>query len=167
MTDLTGQSISRYNILERLGKGGMATVYKAFDTRLERHVAVKIIHSSAFPSEQLELILKRFEREAKTFAKLSHPNIVGIIDYGEYEGSPYLVMEFLPSGTLTQGLGTPIPWPEAVRLLLPTAPCNSPTNRGPSAATSNPTISSSASPASRCRPIMELRKSWQTRRSPI
>jgi raffinose/stachyose/melibiose transport system substrate-binding protein len=121
MSNLIGQSLGRYQILEQLGEGGMATVYKAFDTRLERDVAVKIIRRAAFPPEQLDRILKRFEREAKALAKLSHPNIVGVIDYGDYEGSPYLVMEFLPSGTLKDRLGKPIPWQEAARLLLPVA----------------------------------------------
>ena len=121
MSNLIGQSLGRYHILEQLGEGGMATVYKAFDTRLERDVAVKIIRRAAFPPEQLDRILKRFEREAKALAKLSHPNIVGVIDYGEYEGSPYLVMEYLPGGTLKQRLGKPIPWQEAARLLLPVA----------------------------------------------
>jgi serine/threonine protein kinase len=121
MSNLIGQSLGRYHILEQLGEGGMATVYKAYDTRLERDVAVKIIRRESFPPDQLERILKRFEREAKALAKLSHPNVVGVIDYGDYEGSPYLVMEFLPSGTLKQRLGKPIPWPEAVRLLLPIA----------------------------------------------
>jgi serine/threonine protein kinase len=121
MSNLIGQSLGRYHILEQLGEGGMATVYKAFDTRLERDVAVKIIRRAAFPPEQLDRILKRFEREAKALAKLSHPNIVGVIDYGDYEGSPYFVMEFLPSGTLKQQLGKPIPWREAARLLLPVA----------------------------------------------
>ncbi|MBN1439264.1 MAG: protein kinase [Anaerolineales bacterium] len=121
MPDLIGQALGRYHILERLGEGGMATVYKAFDTRLERFVAVKIIRRSAFPPEQLEPILKRFEREAKALAKLSHPNIVSVIDYGEHEGAPYLVMVFLPSGTLAHSLGRPIPWQEAARLILPIA----------------------------------------------
>jgi serine/threonine protein kinase len=121
VTNLIGQSLGRYHILEQLGEGGMATVYKAYDTHLERDVAVKIIRREAFPPEQLDRILKRFEREAKALAKLSHPNIVGVIDYGDFEGSPYLVMEFLPSGTLKQHLGKPIPWQEAARLLLPVA----------------------------------------------
>ncbi len=121
MANLIGQSLGRYHILEQLGEGGMATVYKAYDTRLERDVAVKIIRRAAFPPEQLERTLKRFDREAKALAKLSHPNIVGVIDYGEYEDSPYLVMEYLPSGTLQQHLGKPIPWQEAARLLLPVA----------------------------------------------
>jgi WD40 repeat protein/serine/threonine protein kinase len=121
MTNLIGQSLGRYHILEQLGEGGMATVYKAYDTRLERDVAIKIIRRGAFPPNQLERILKRFEREAKALAKLSHPNIVGVIDYGEYEDAPYLVMEYLPGGTLKQRIGKPIPWQEAIRLLIPVA----------------------------------------------
>ena len=121
MSDLIGQSLGRYHILEQLGEGGMATVYKAYDTRLERDVAIKVIRRGAFPPDELERMLKRFEREAKSLAKLSHPNIVGVIDYGEHEGSPYLVMEYLPGGTLKQRLGKPIPWQAAVRLLSPVA----------------------------------------------
>ena len=121
MTDLVGQSIGRYHILEQLGQGGMATVYKAYDTRLERDVALKIIRRGAFPPESLDRVLKRFEREAKALAKLSHPTIVKVHDYGEYEGSPYLVLEYLPSGTLKQKMGKPMPWQEAVRLLAPIA----------------------------------------------
>ncbi len=121
MPHLIGQSLGRYHILEQLGEGGMATVYKAFDTRLERDVAVKIIRRSAFSAEVLERMLKRFEREAKALSKLTHPNIVGVIDYGDYEGSPYIVMEYLPGGTLKQRLGKPIPWQEAARILLPIA----------------------------------------------
>ena len=88
MSDLIGQNLGRYHILEQLGQGGMATVYKAYDTRLEREVAIKVIRKGAFPPEQLERILKRFEREAKALARLSHPNIVKVLDYGEHEGAP-------------------------------------------------------------------------------
>lgn len=99
----------------------MATVYKAQDTTLERDVAIKVIRRSAFPPNQVERVLKRFEREAKSLAKLSHPNIVKVLDYGEYEGSPYLVMEYMPGGTLKQILtaraGAPVPWQDAARLL--------------------------------------------------
>jgi serine/threonine protein kinase len=121
MADLSGQYLGRYYLSERLGEGGMAVVYKAYDTRLERDVAIKIIRSAAFHEEELGQVLKRFEREAKSLAKLSHPNIVKVHDYGEHEGSPYLVMEYLPGGTLKKLLGKPIPWQEAVRLLLPVA----------------------------------------------
>ena len=121
MTDLFGQYLGRYYLSERLGEGGMAVVYKAHDTRLERDVAIKIIRRGAFPTDALDEVLKRFEREAKSLAKLSHPNIVKVHDYGEHEGSPYLVMEYMPGGTLRKLLGKPIPWQIALRLLLPVA----------------------------------------------
>ena len=118
MTSLIGQSLGRYHILEQLGEGGMATVYKAYDTHLERHVAIKVILTQ---KQHTERFLKRFKREARALAQLTHPNIVGIIDYGEYEGMPYLVMEYLPSGTLKQRLGKPIPYQEAAKMLAPIA----------------------------------------------
>jgi serine/threonine protein kinase len=121
MPNLSGQSLGRYHLLEQLGEGGMAVVYKAYDTRLEREVAIKVIRSGAFPADTLDEALKRFEREAKSLAKLSHPNIVKVHDFGEHEGSPFLVMEYLPGGTLKRLLGKPIPWQEAVRLILPVA----------------------------------------------
>ncbi len=121
MASLIGQSLGRYHILEQLGEGGMATVYKAYDTRLERDVAVKIIRKTAFSAEILERVLARFEREAKALAKLSHPNIVKVHDYGDHEGSPYLVLEYLPGGTLKQLLGKFIPWQSAIQLILPIA----------------------------------------------
>jgi serine/threonine protein kinase len=122
MQNIIGQSLGRYQILEQLGEGGMATVYKAYDTRLDRYVAIKVIRNDLFGPTLLERMLKRFEREAKALAKLSHPNIVKVLDYGEHNGAPYLVLEYLPGGTLKgQVMGRPIPWQEAVRLLLPIA----------------------------------------------
>ena len=117
MSELVGQSVDRYQIIEKLGQGGMATVYKAFDSRLERYVAIKFIRAEAIN----EVFLKRFEREAKALAKLSHPNIVKIHDYGSYDGMPYLVMEYLPGGTLRDKLGRKYTWQEAVELILPLA----------------------------------------------
>ncbi len=121
MPDLSGISIDRYHIIEPLGQGGMASVYKAYDTRLERNVAVKFIRRDAFSPEVLGNVLKRFDREAKSLAKLTHPNIVGIIDYGEHEGSPYLVMPYLPGGTLKQFFGKAMPIEKAAALLDPVA----------------------------------------------
>lgn len=121
MENLTGKYIDRYKILDLLGQGGMATVYKAYDARLEREVAIKIVRREAFPPEVLEDTLKRFEREAKSLARLSHPNIVKVLDYGEYEGSPFLVLEYLPGGTLVQKIGAPMFWKDALQLLLPVA----------------------------------------------
>lgn len=113
--------IGKYRVLEQIGEGGMATVYKAYDTQLEREVAIKMIRSSAFPMEGLQNVLKRFEREAKALARLSHTNIISVIDYGEHEGSPYLVMTYLPGGTMKQIMGHPMPWQDSARLLLPVA----------------------------------------------
>ena len=118
MADLIGQSLGRYHILEQLGEGGMASVYKAFDTRLEREVAIKVI----LPQKQhTDTFLRRFEREARTLAKLSHPNIVKVLDYGEQDGQPYLVMEYIPGGMLKKKMGKPMEFREAARLLLPVA----------------------------------------------
>ncbi len=121
MQNLRGQTIDRYHILEQIGEGGMAVVYKAYDTRLEREVAIKIIRKEAFPPEALDRIFKRFEREAKALARLAHPNIVKVHDYGEYEGSPYLVMEYQPGGTLKSMLGKPHPWNVVSKLMIPVA----------------------------------------------
>jgi serine/threonine protein kinase len=121
MPYLIGQSIGRYHILEQLGEGGMATVFKAYDNRLERDVAIKIIRVDQFAPAILEQVLKRFEREAKALGRLTHPNIVHVNDYGEYEGIPYLVMDYLPGGTLKQHPDKPMPWQEAVHLLIPIA----------------------------------------------
>jgi serine/threonine protein kinase len=121
MPDLVGQSIGRYHVVEELGTGGMATVYKVYDTRLERDAAIKIIRREVFSPEVMERMLKRFEREGKALARMMHPNIVSVYDYGEYEGSPYLVMAYISGGTLKERTGTPLPYKEAARILAPIA----------------------------------------------
>ena len=121
MTNLIGQSLGRYLILEQIGEGGMAVVYKALDTRLGRDVALKVIRTEKLTLETMGKTLKRFEREAKALAKLTHPNIVPVMDFGEYEGRPFLVMPYISGGTLKERLGRPIPWREAARLLVPIA----------------------------------------------
>jgi len=122
MSNLIRQTIGeRYKILEVIGKGGMATVYKGYDNRLERDVAIKVIRRKAFLPEEMDSLFKRFEREAKSVGRLSHPNIVDVIDYGDHEGVPYLVMVLVPGGTLKSRLGEPMPWREAIQLLLPIA----------------------------------------------
>lgn len=121
MSNIVGKSLGRYHILEQLGEGGMATVFKAYDTNLERDVAIKVIRTELFGSAVLERIMQRFTREARALAKLTHANIVHVYDHGEFEGSPYLVMQYVPGGTMKQWMGKPIPWQDAVRLLLPIA----------------------------------------------
>ncbi|MBN1310128.1 MAG: serine/threonine protein kinase [Anaerolineae bacterium] len=89
--------IGRYQIIEELGRGGMATVYHAIDPHFEREVAIKVL-----PREFLHdpTFHARFEREAKAIAGLKHPAIVPVYDFGEEEGQPFLVMAFLPGGSL-------------------------------------------------------------------
>ncbi|MBI9042860.1 MAG: serine/threonine protein kinase [Anaerolineaceae bacterium] len=124
MKDLVGQYVGRYHIIEQLGQGGMAVVFKAFDTRLERDVAIKVIRTDLFGTAVLGDLLKRFEREAKSLAKMEHLHIVNIHDFGEHDGAPYLVMEYLPGGTLKKlisELDMPMPYQEAAALLTPIA----------------------------------------------
>jgi eukaryotic-like serine/threonine-protein kinase len=121
MQDFVGKQIDRYRITERLGMGGMAVVYKAYDTRLERDVALKLIRIDEIPVSQHARLMKRFEREAKAQAKFSHPNIVAVHDYGEVDGSPYLVMEYIQGGTLKNRIDQPVDYVQAVRWLAPIA----------------------------------------------
>ncbi|RPJ27123.1 MAG: hypothetical protein EHM33_09115 [Chloroflexi bacterium] len=118
MNDLSGITIDRYKIINEIGQGGMAVVYRAVDTMLDRSVAIKILLPETSNKEKA---LKRFNREAKTLANLSHSNTVKVLDYGEYEGSPYLVMEYVSGGTLSSKLGTPMPYAEAAAILAPVA----------------------------------------------
>jgi serine/threonine protein kinase len=121
MENLAGHTIDRYRIVERIGTGGMAVVYKARDARLDRMVAVKIILKGRIRADDLAPLLERFDREARALAHLSHPNIVKVHDYGNYNGVPYFVMEFLAGGTLSSRMTQPMPWAEAAKLLAPIA----------------------------------------------
>lgn len=99
-TELIGQTVGeRYRIEEVVGAGGMATVYRAFDSTLERDVALKVMRREVTgDADQLE----RFRREARAAAKLGHPHIVTVIDAGEENGRPYIVFEYVPGETLKQ-----------------------------------------------------------------
>jgi eukaryotic-like serine/threonine-protein kinase len=89
----------RYKLEAKLGSGGMSTVYLARDTTLDRSVAVKVMHREM--SEQADQ-LERFRQEARAVAKLSHPNVVAVIDAGEDGGHPYIVFEYVEGETLKQ-----------------------------------------------------------------
>ena len=112
------QTLSRYEVLEKLGQGGMATVYKAYDGRLGRNVAIKVIVGEAQESERF---LRRFQQEARALANLDHENIVKVLDFGEQDRVPFLVMDYLPGGTLKERLGKRYGWQEAAILLAPVA----------------------------------------------
>ena len=92
-----GENIGPYRIIEQLGQGGMATVYKAYHASLDRYVALKVLHP-AFHQDQT--FTARFQREARVVARLEHPNIVPVYDYSEYENRPYLVMKYIEGDTL-------------------------------------------------------------------
>ena len=87
----------RYQVVARIARGGMATVYEAIDTRLDRTVALKMM--SAALAEDPGFVT-RFRREARAAAQLSHPHVVAVFDQGEAAGLPYLAMEYVPGRTL-------------------------------------------------------------------
>jgi tRNA A-37 threonylcarbamoyl transferase component Bud32 len=97
MTFAIGENVGPYRILEQLGQGGMATVYKAYHPALDRYVAIKVLHTAFLEDPNF---LARFHREAKVVARLDHPNIVPIYDFAEHKGQPYLVMKFIQGETL-------------------------------------------------------------------
>jgi tRNA A-37 threonylcarbamoyl transferase component Bud32 len=110
-----GETVGAYRIIEQLGQGGMATVYKAYHPALDRYVALKVLHP-AFREDAS--FLMRFQREAKVIARLEHPNIVPIYDYAEHMGQPYLVMKFIEGETLKARLARgPLAPEEALRIL--------------------------------------------------
>ncbi len=95
MEDLVGTSIGHYQILEPLGRGGMSTVYKALQISLDREVAIKVLPPYFAHDPQFAL---RFSREARAVARLRHPNILTVFDYGEQDGYTYIVMEYIQGG---------------------------------------------------------------------
>ena len=99
---MTGRTFLHYNIVEKLGEGGMGVVWKARDTHLERFVAVKVL-----PAEKLKDAERqhRFVQEAKAASALNHPNIVHIYDIAEADGTPFIAMEYVAGKTLDQIIG--------------------------------------------------------------
>jgi eukaryotic-like serine/threonine-protein kinase len=108
-----GSRLGIYEILEPLGKGGMGVVYRARDSRLQRDVALKLVHPHLLDADHLE----RFRREARVLAALGHPNIASVYDLGDVDGTAFIVMEFVPGETLADRLATgPLPASEVVRI---------------------------------------------------
>ncbi|MBI5350941.1 MAG: protein kinase [Chloroflexi bacterium] len=94
-----GQQIGPYRIINQIGQGGMATVYKAYHAAMDRYIALKVLPSQLAQNKEF---VKRFEQEARTIAKLEHAHILPVYDYGEQEGITYLVMRYLDAGTLKE-----------------------------------------------------------------
>src|SRR5579859_267996 len=93
------QSFDRFEIVRILGKGGMGTVYLARDSRLDRLVAVKVLHLGELSADDRRA---RFLREARTAAAIRHPNVATTYEVGESEGVPFIVMEYCEGETLSQ-----------------------------------------------------------------
>ncbi|MBI9051834.1 MAG: protein kinase [Anaerolineaceae bacterium] len=113
---LVGQTLGGYRLVDRLGQGGMATVYKAYEPALDRFVAIKVLpqffaNDPGFTS--------RFRREAKAVAQLNHPNIVPIYSFGESSGITYIAMQYVEGDTLKHERGEKLDVQAALRLLLP------------------------------------------------
>jgi hypothetical protein len=105
MESMIGQTLGHYQLIEQIGKGGMATVYKAFQPGLNRYVAIKVLpayfaHEPGFA--------ERFVREAQAIAQLDHPHILPVYDFGKQDDISYIVMKYVPAGTLREKLGRPM-----------------------------------------------------------
>ncbi|NJN93756.1 MAG: protein kinase [Anaerolineales bacterium] len=99
---IIGKQIGQYQIEEQIGQGGMATVYKAYQPSINRHVAVKILPSQYAQDPNF---VKRFEQEAKAIAALEHPHILPVYDFGTQDGLTYMVMRYIKWGTLSKYMG--------------------------------------------------------------
>ncbi len=99
LNDLINKELGRYRVEALIGRGGMAAVYRAFDTRLQRHVALKVLYPQYLADDD---IVERFRREAITAAQLDHPHIAPIYDVGDAEGLSFLTMKLLPGPSLAE-----------------------------------------------------------------
>lgn len=116
--DLIGKRIGRYEIQAELEQSELVNAYRAFDTRLERTVLMKVMRRS---QEYSGSFRDYFLQEARSLAQLSHPNIARLLDFGHEEGLYFLIMEMAVGERLSAKLAQPMPWQEAVDLLIPTA----------------------------------------------
>jgi serine/threonine protein kinase len=112
---LIGRSLGQFRIVERIGAGGMATVFKAYQPTLDRYVAIKVL--PAYHARD-PVFVKRFVQEARSVARLAHPNIVQIHDFGDQDGITYIVMEYVDGGTLKDRLKRALPPAEAIDYII-------------------------------------------------
>jgi len=118
--ELVGQYFGGYKLEELVATGGMASIYKGFDETLSRWVAIKVVPVYA-AGEAEEVMLARFRQEARAIAALRHRNILTIYGYGEDAGWAYIVMEYVPGGSLKDRLETddPFTWEQALTVIIP------------------------------------------------
>jgi serine/threonine-protein kinase len=115
MEALIGRQLGPYQILRALGKGGMATVFLAYQPSVARNVALKVLHPSLAQNPEFHV---RFQREARVLANLQHPHILAVYDFGVAEDYAFVVMPYLETGTLANRLtGEPLPLAEATRVV--------------------------------------------------
>jgi tetratricopeptide (TPR) repeat protein/tRNA A-37 threonylcarbamoyl transferase component Bud32 len=112
--DLIGRTLGQYHIVEAIGHGGMASVFKARQSALDRDVAVKVLLPQQAATPEFR---ERFTREAKAIAQLNHPNILPVIDYGQADDLIYIVMKYVPGGTLAERLKQPIDLATTTKLI--------------------------------------------------
>src|SRR5271168_2663886 len=114
MAGMIGQRLSHYTIVEKIGAGGMGVVYRAHDEQLDRDVAIKVLPRGSLTDETAR---KRFRKEAMALARLNHPNIATVHEFGTQDDSDFLVTEYIPGITLDTKLARgPLPPAEVVRL---------------------------------------------------
>ena len=113
---MIGRRLGPYEVLAKLGEGGMGEVYRARDTRLDRDVAIKILPPALAADAAFQ---ERFDREARTLSRLDHPHICGVHDVGTEGGAAYLVMPLLEGETLAARIARgPLPAGDALRIAL-------------------------------------------------
>ena len=112
-------NVGKYELRHQIGRGAMGVVYEAFDTVIERSVALKMLRTDLYAPEQLPDVRARFKREAHSAGRLSHPHIVTIFDYGEHEGAPYIAMDLMNGEELARSLeaGARMALPQVVRVM--------------------------------------------------
>jgi serine/threonine protein kinase/DNA-binding LacI/PurR family transcriptional regulator len=104
--ELIGQTLGDYRIVERIGRGGMARVYRAYQASVNRDVAIKVIATDNVEAVDLEIYKERFEREARVVASLEHSHVLPIYDYGLTDSMTYIVMRLLSGGSLSDQLSS-------------------------------------------------------------
>ena len=111
MSITPGETVGPYRIIEQLGSGGMATVFKGYHPALDRYVAIKVLHQAIKQDEQFS---ERFKREARIVANLEHPHIIPIYDFNQYDNDSYLAMRFVEGDTLKTQIGDRLLSPQEI-----------------------------------------------------